>query len=399
MRILHVNGSGHRVGGVETYLADLVRAQTGRGDSVGLLATDESTDFCVSAFHPISGDRGAIRDFVTGFEPDLIHIHDFCLPLDVEGDLRRDYTIVDFFHDFSFACSSGEHYFRGGTACNRSHGPGCLANLFFRGCAHRADIREPLDRYRTLNRRLPLLRETRAVVASRYMRSVAIGNGLDPRRCDVTPYFVRRPTAPPPPSAEAVLAFVGRISSNKGLDTLLRALVLVRERWDRLIVSGDGWALPDCRRLSAKLGLDPKVSFRGWCGSDEIFRVLENARVVAVPSSWPEPFGMVGIEAMARARPVVASRAGGIPEWLDDGDTGLLVEAGSEQSLARAIDVLLADPDRAASMGREGWQRAERFSLEEHIGRLDAAYERALSERARAQNDTGRQSPTASVHV
>jgi glycosyltransferase involved in cell wall biosynthesis len=397
MRLLHVNGSARLTGGVETYLADLVSVQSRRGDSVGLLASDQSTDFSVDAFQSLSADEVAVSEFVTRFQADVVHIHDSCLSSAIEENLRRDHPTVDFFHDFSFACASGEHYFRDGTACNRSHGRGCLLNLVFRGCAHRSDLRRPLGRYRELNRRLPNLRGTTAVVASRYMRSVAIGNGLAPSRCHVVPYFTRRPATPPPPSGEAVMAFVGRISSGKGLNTLLRSLALVRGEWDRLLVSGDGWALAEAQSLSTTLGLQSKVSFLGWCGREGIRDILREAQVVVVPSHWPEPFGIVGIEAMAQARPVIASRVGGIPEWLDEDETGLVVEAGDERSLARSIDTLLADPERASAMGREGWQRVGRFSEAAHLAGLDTVYEDALSERAGESQDTPRP-PTVSVH-
>jgi glycosyltransferase involved in cell wall biosynthesis len=227
------------------------------------------------------------------------------------------------------------------------------------------------------------------VVASNYMRSVAVRNGVDPGRCVVAPYFAERPAAPPPASSEAVVAFLGRISYNKGLDTLLRSLALLRGHWDRLLVAGDGWALPECRRLANRLGVDSKVSFLGWCGREVIAEVCEAARVVVVPSRWPEPFGIVGIEAMAHARPVVASRVGGIPEWLDDGETGLLVKAGSEGSLASALGALLSDPGRAEAMGREAWERAQRFSLERHLERLDGLYESALSARIERSERSG----------
>ena len=399
MRILHVNGCARRAGGAETYLADLVSAQGRRGDAVGLLATDGSTEFELQAFHTIGTRASAVGEFVTAFAPDVVHVHDDCLPPETEAGLRRQYPTVDFLHDFSFGCASGEHYFRGGAICERPHGRGCLINIVVRGCAHRADIRAPLRRYRNLSRRRAFLRDARAVVASEYLRTVAVLNGVEADRCHVVPYFADRPAAPPAPAAEGVIAFVGRVSSGKGLDVLLRALARIGGGWERLLVAGDGWALPACRRLATELGLGSKVTFLGWCGRDETSRVLERASIVVVPSRWPEPFGIVGIEAMAHARPVVASRVGGIPEWLGDGETGLLVEAGSESLLAVAIGRLLSDPASAEAMGKEAWRRVERFSLERHLGRLDGVYQAAVSGRRDAHGRTTEETLTASAHA
>ena len=77
-----------------------------------------------------------------------------------------------------------------------------------------------------------------------------------------------------------------------------------------------------------------------------------------MPSRWPEPFGMVGVEAMLRCRPVVASRVGGIPDWLVDGETGTSVPCNDPQALADALDTLVEDTDLAIRMGEAGRKRA-----------------------------------------
>jgi glycosyltransferase involved in cell wall biosynthesis len=97
-----------------------------------------------------------------------------------------------------------------------------------------------------------------------------------------------------------------------------------------------------------------------------------------MPSRWPEPFGIVGIEAMAQSRPVVASKVGGIPDWLDDGETGRLVPAGDASALAAAITSVLDDEEWAGQLGTAAWRRVGRFSVAAHLEQLDRAYEQAL---------------------
>ena len=100
--------------------------------------------------------------------------------------------------------------------------------------------------------------------------------------------------------------------------------------------------------------------------------------MVVVPSLWPEPFGLVGIEALAAGRPVVASATGGIEDWLDDGVSGVCVKPGDARELARALDALLADPDRRRAMGEAGKLAVQsRFSPESHVLALLDAYARA----------------------
>jgi glycosyltransferase involved in cell wall biosynthesis len=109
------------------------------------------------------------------------------------------------------------------------------------------------------------------------------------------------------------------------------------------------------------------------------------ARVVVVPSLWPEPFGLVGVEAMARGRPVVGIDRGGIREWLAHGETGLRVEP-TAATLAAAIQRLLNEPELALCFGRAGREQwRERFSPAVHAGLLEDAYRWAMERQCGAE--------------
>jgi glycosyltransferase involved in cell wall biosynthesis len=196
-------------------------------------------------------------------------------------------------------------------------------------------------------------------------------NGL--RRRVVVPYF---PTVTPRigsghDSRRRVL-FAGRVTAPKGIDTLVRAASLVEAEF---VVCGDGWGLAKAKRLARRLGVEQRVSFTGWLTPDELAEQYAEASLVALPSLWPEPFGLVGIEAFAAGRPVVASATGGIGDWLQDGLSGVCVAAGEADALAGALDDLLADPQRQAAMGALGKATvAERFSLDTHLLAIRAAY-------------------------
>lgn len=136
---------------------------------------------------------------------------------------------------------------------------------------------------------------------------------------------------------------------------------------------GDGPSRAAAEKLAEALGLAARVQFAGW--QEDVEPFYARASLLAVPSLWPEPFGIVGIEAMARALPVVAYRSGGIPEWLADGETGILVEPGDVRGLAATLDEILSDPEKARRMGRAGQSRQrELFGPAQHIERLEAIY-------------------------
>jgi glycosyltransferase involved in cell wall biosynthesis len=351
VRVAHVAGTKQRVGGTEAYLLDLVRAQQLRGDDVAVFAADEG---------PV--DLGT-------FAPDLVHLHGTPVSRDADEELQRRYRVVRSLHDYSFMCASGERWFAGGEICNRRHGPGCLVNFVARGCTHRLDLRAPVRNYFEIGRRLPAVEASdEVVVYSDYVRQQALHQGLRAERCHAIPYFVDRPSMPPAPSYARNVLFAGRVVKRKGLDVLLEALALTPESWETLIVAGDGWDLHRSRALATELGLEARVDWRGWT---DTATALADAAVLAVPSRWPEPFGIVGIEAMAAGRAVVASDVGGVREWLTDGETGLLVPPGDAPALAAALERAL---DLAPVLGASGWERAAAFSTARHLDELDAVY-------------------------
>jgi glycosyltransferase involved in cell wall biosynthesis len=192
----------------------------------------------------------------------------------------------------------------------------------------------------------------------------------------VVPLFIDpMPKATPLRSGGPVL-FSGRVVAAKGLQTFLRAAGRVEAEIE---IVGDGWWMPKARRLAAKLGMEDRVAFRGWLTGEDLADAYRRARVVVVSSHWPEPFGIVGLEAMAHARPTIGSATGGIPEWLEDGVNGVLVAPGSVDQLAAALTALLTDFPRAAEMGARGAERVRtQFTAEQYQAALEPLYDLAI---------------------
>ena len=123
-------------------------------------------------------------------------------------------------------------------------------------------------------------------------------------------------------------------------------------------MAGAGSALAKCRDLVARLGLGGRITIHGYLGARQLAEQYGEAQVVAVPSAWQEPYGMVGVEAMRHARPVVGFGTGGIPEWLRDGENGLLVPPGDIGALRAALGRALGDPAACRRMGLRGLELA-----------------------------------------
>jgi glycosyltransferase involved in cell wall biosynthesis len=184
--------------------------------------------------------------------------------------------------------------------------------------------------------------------------------------------------AEPYAGSEPRLVCVGRLIPIKGHLVLLRALARARELVPSLTldVAGRGPLAPALEGYARELGLEQAVRFLGFVSPVEA--AFEDSAIVVVPSLG-EGFGMVALEAMERARPVIASAVGGLPEIVADGETGLVVPPADVDALADAIVALASDLSRAAAMGEAGRARAlEEFTPARCVERVEELYLRAL---------------------
>lgn len=210
-------------------------------------------------------------------------------------------------------------------------------------------------------------------------RTRVVHNGLDLAAFDRAA-AVPGPPLPLPPGDGPVVGAMSYLIPWKGHEVFLRAaqrMLAVRPDLRLVIVGEPIFQWRDERdRLEAiarALGVADRVAFAGH--REDAAAVLGAFDVFVVPSLF-EPFGRVVIEAMAASRPVVASRAGGVPEIVLDGETGLLVPPGDDAALAEAVLALLGDEERARRLGAAGRRRvAEAFTLDAQVAGLVAAYE------------------------
>lgn len=186
------------------------------------------------------------------------------------------------------------------------------------------------------------------------------------------------------------IGFVGRLASSKRPDLLLRAFDLVQQP-AYLVIVGDG---PERRRvhaMAAASGRRERVHLTGFVAHERVPAVLASLDLLVLPSDYEE-LGSVLLEAMATGLPVVATRAGGIPEVVRDGVTGLLVPPGDMQALAGAIDSVLADPQHARKLGGAARHHAEAYAWPHLAQRVATVYEQAIKSR---QQRAGRPRPPA----
>lgn len=178
-----------------------------------------------------------------------------------------------------------------------------------------------------------------------------------------------------------VVGAVARLSPEKGLDTLLRAVALLRERGVELqvLLAGDGPSRAELEKLTTDLKLESRVEFAGEVAHDAVPFMLRRMDIFAIPSTW-EGFGVAAIEASAMELPVVASKVHGLPDVVVDDETGVLVPPADPAALADAIARLAEAADLRVSMGKAG--RAfvvKEYRWQDNAHLMEVLYDEMLS--------------------
>jgi glycosyltransferase involved in cell wall biosynthesis len=390
MKILMVHDTLGSLGGAETNVFATAGALMQRGHTVGLLAARSSGKeeaswnelFRENLFW--MGNQSPVG-VARRFEADLVYMHKCeSLPC-VEALLKSGIPMVRMVHDHDIHCLRSYRYHPlTRKICTRPAGAHCVFPCMAPLKRNRAGgLPFRWASFAEKQRELLLSREfDRNIVATEFMKKELLINGFDPARIEICPP-VPRPVEPLTSnfSDRNLMIFAGQIIRGKGVDILLRALARVRVQFEAVIL-GDGNHRAACEKLSAKLGLENLVTFKGFVPQAELQQYYREASVVLAPSLWPEPMGLVGLEAMRNGLPVVAFDAGGIRDWLTDGDNGFLVPWMDIDLFAGKLNALLADKQLAREMGERGRARFERdYNFDESITRLEDIFRSVAEER------------------
>jgi D-inositol-3-phosphate glycosyltransferase len=373
-------------GGVERHVAELVPRLHARGFSVEVFTSDLYREF---PWQPLplevpreeTTDWGAVHRLPVWSLPGELH-YPFFRGLPAALDKFRP----DLLHAHTYGTNQAA---RAARYARRHHVPFVLTAHFhpiwsIEGGWLRHRIRGFYDR------RLagPILRSAARVIVQteeerRLLETLRVPLppiALVPPGCSPRP----APAAGSPPFGERFgipgpyVLFVGRLASNKGLLDLVDAFATLRSAHPEAhlaLVGEDGGMADAVRARSRARGVENAVRLVGLIADErDLAAAYRGARLLALPSEY-EAFGLVLLEALAEGCPVVASRTGGIPEVIVDGQSGLLVPPKSPGELAAAIERLWREPDLARALGQYGQREVvPRYTWEAVAERLDSVY-------------------------
>ncbi len=373
MHILWINEVATMTGGCERYIVESVNHLRTVGFRSSLLyAVDGGCDPEFTGVFDAAFPMVDVAAQIEALAPDVIYVHRLSNLEALQAVAGSGVPVARFFHDHKLFCLREHKYTAVGQhTCTQRIGLGCYACLGFvsktagfPGIGVRTLTR--LEREQRINRTFDAF-----VVASEYMRGEIVQHGFEASRVHVNQLYAE------PMEADAsierdpnLLAFAGQLTTGKGVDTLLTALKMSKSN-AKLIIGGTGKFAEAYMQMAERLGISDRVTFAGRLSSEQLATLYQRAACVVVPSRAPETFGLIGPEAMRFGTPVIATKVGGMNEWLIEEQTGLAVPVNSPQHLSDAIDRMLLEPGLRQKLGAGAVAKYQaEFRPERHRRRL-----------------------------
>ena len=395
MRLLYVHERFGSLAGAEAN-AFITATELGRrGHSVGILhgpgtgKNEQGWNNTFSFRAPIApnGDTAhTVRKALEDFKPDAVYVHKMSDLSVIENLVSSGTPLLRMVHDHDIYCMRSYKYnYFTRRICTRAASPYCVFPCLA-SFVKNSDGGFPLKwvSYGEKRREIELNKKfDRMVVVTNYMRDELLRNGFDQDRIEI---HAPVPRAGDPDLRSSfgernLIVYAGQIIRGKGVDVLIEALGRVKSDFECIIL-GDGNHKRHCEELSRDLGLGDKVTFKGFVPQEELKDYYRECTVVALSSLWPEPIATIGLEVMRYGLPVVAFDAGGIKDWLTDGENGFLVPWMDRDAFADRIDQLLQDKRLAREMGQRGLEFvSKQYDFEEYIGDLELMFKRTIARR------------------
>jgi glycosyltransferase involved in cell wall biosynthesis len=411
MRIAAVNSHHAWIGGAETYLDTVIPALAAANHQIAFYSEFDAPPgvplIRLPARAPVwcASEIGA-RQALAALEqwrPDVIYVQG--MNLQSAARVAEIAPVVLFAHGYYGTCISGTKMFAAPRPrpCARRFGLRCFIHYYPHRCGGLNPMRMLID-YRSQAARLGLIRRYAAILtASDHMRAEFVRHGLSPERVHTLRIPLAHDRFFQPVGAETAqvrpardrklgLLFAGRMTGMKGGLIMIDALTPIANALQcplEVTFVGDGpdrqlWEQRAQRAQAANSNL--QIKFTGWLDPSSLGQLMLDSDLLVVPSTWPEPFGLVGPEAGLHGLPAAAFAVGGIPEWLSDGVNGRLApgDPPSAAGLAHAIVECVRDPAELARLKNGAREQARRFGLQAHINALLAIFANVIGVKAAA---------------
>jgi glycosyltransferase involved in cell wall biosynthesis len=322
-----------------------------------------------------------MRRRIDRFQPNLVHVHNFFprLSPSIHYVCRRvGVPIVQTLHNYRLLCPAST-LLREGGVCEECIGrvfawPAIRYSCYRQSRGASAAVANMLFVHRVLSTWTKTV--SRFIVLTEFARQKFCAGGLPMNKIAVKPNFVISDPGIGKGNGGYAL-FVGRLSEEKGLDTLLGAWTQLKTTRPLKII-GDG---PLAFRLKAVVSKIPSIEWLGRRDKQEVYRLMSDAAMLIFPSIWYEGFPLVLAEAFATGLPVIASRLGAMAEIVTEGKTGRLFSPGKMDELAGAVEWAFTHPDHLRAMRScVRWEFEQKYTAESNYASLVEIYRSAFED-------------------
>ncbi|MDC1226295.1 glycosyltransferase family 4 protein [Algibacter sp.] len=395
MNILHLNDKIEISGGVEIYINNLIELMPAYNINpfwIGIykyknyfkalqFKNPESENLSFSFENLVK----YITEFVEENNIDIIHIHSLNNPKLIEACFKIA-PVVRSMHEPRMVCpGQGKFWRHSESICNKPFSAHCLVHAYTQGCVNR-NPKRLFDAFKNtyFETRIASRKYAKIIVMSEYMRSLALEVGIANSNISLNPLFTPSFAIEDDNYDKNILKkrvlFVGRLSKTKGVHYFIQLGINILKTEKDVVFDlvGEG------HDKSYFLSLIPEnvknlFIFHGWKNKTEIDKIIRNSYLMIFPSIYPEAFGISGIEAMMRGKPVVGFDVGGVSTWLKNSETGYLAPVKDIDGLTEKTVLLLNDQNLYKKMSTASRAVALReFSTDKHMYKLLEIYKKAI---------------------
>ncbi len=383
MKIIHINDKTTLSGGVEVYIQSLLPLLREQGleahwISVGISEGKAWIESESENWHgnSVSLESSPLMRWID--EQTVLHVHSLSEPKLIR-QLCRMAPVVRHMHDPRMLCpGQGKFWAAEENKCELPFGAHCILHAYTKRCCNRHPLNLAKQYVATHFEVNEASTQYSAVITnSNWMHNEALKVGYPPKTLHQLCCFTEIVPAPRTKPLQPRVVYTGRLSKTKGVHYLLHAMSQVLRSLPNatLDILGSGHDEAEFRQLATSLRIDSATTFHGWADRTTVHEIVSKASVVAFPSIYPEAFGISGIEAMMRGKPVVGFNVGGVSDWLKDGETGIVATLKNSSSLANGLTKILSDDNVRNRLGSAARKIAiARFSPSIHLGELIHIY-------------------------
>jgi glycosyltransferase involved in cell wall biosynthesis len=364
---------------------------------------DQSSEYSKYFAPPLSLDKGiSLRTLKSAFEiiyshevkkslrkllsivkPDIAHCHNIYAQLtsSVIDELHsKNIPIVMSLHDYKIICPNYK-LLNGSRVCED-----CKNNRYYKAIQFKCvqdsvpnSCIYALENYLNFITSKFHKKVSKFIAVSRFIKDKFVQHGFSPNQIEFIPNFVDTQQFKPSYKYDKYFLYMGRLSQEKGIDTLLGAFHMLNRKDYKLMVVGEGPLRSQLEKEAHDKGYR-NVIFTGFLSGTALMDAIGNCSCVVVPSRWYEVFGLAVVEGFATGKPVIGSRIGGIPELIDNQIDGMVFEPGNEEDLADKMEYIARlNMGELEQMGRAGRRKVEeQYNAEQHYESLISLYKEAL---------------------